>query len=186
MLNYGQCYLNQQRHLLYIPIHMNMTQSMRSIMTEQQWQLTNFQNDKDGYFETDMHKLTVLCILRDPWERWNSAMCQYWYTRELEDITKEELMKVRLDHHSDRQVDYVTGFDPSESFLRFRMGDPELCKILGIERLPILNQSKYRDKKVHIQKRIDDIVDDELRQAVQDHYQDDYRFITHGTLPKAN
>ena len=184
MLDYGQCYLSIQDRLLYVPMHKNMTASMRSVMTEKQWQLTNFIKDRDGYFESDMHKLTVFCIVRDPWERWNSAMCQYWYGHDLEEITKEELMKVRLDHHSDRQVDYVKGFDPTDKFLRFEMGDPELAKLLDLEALPKRNISKYRDQKVFIQRRIDEIMDDELNQRVLDYYADDYRFITHGVLPK--
>ena len=182
MLDYGQCYLSIQDRLLYVPMHKNMTASMRSVMTEKQWQLTNFIKDRDGYFESDMHKLTVFCIVRDPWERWNSAMCQYWYGHDLEEITKEELMKVRLDHHSDRQVDYVKGFDPTDKFLRFEMGDPELAKLLDLEALPKRNISKYRDQKVFIQRRIDEIMDDELKQRVIDYYKDDYKFITHGTL----
>ena len=184
MLDYGQCYLSIQDRLLYVPMHKNMTASMRSVMTEKQWQLTNFIKDRDGYFESDMHKLTVFCIVRDPWERWNSAMCQYWYGHDLEEITKEELMKVRLDHHSDRQVDYVKGFDPTDQFLRFEMGDPELAKLLDLEALPKRNMSKYRDQKVFIQRRIDEIIDDELKQRVLDYYKEDYKFITHGVLPK--
>ena len=184
MLDYGQCYLNQQDRLLYVPMHKNMTASMRSIMTEQQWKLTNFIKDRDGYFEQDMHKLTVFCIVRDPWERWNSAMCQYWYRHDLAEITKEALMDVRLDHHSDRQVDYVKGFDPTDKFLRFEMGDPELAKLLDLDALPKRNMSKYRDQKVFIQRRIDEIMDDELKQRVLDYYEADYRFITHGVLPK--
>lgn len=182
MLDYGQCYLNRQDRLLYIPMHKNMTASMRQIMTEKQWELKNF--IKDPYFDTDMVKLTVFCILRDPWERWNSAMCQYWYGHDLEEITKEELMKVRLDHHSDKQVDYVKGFDPNDKFLRFEMNDSELAKLLDLDVLPVRNVGKYRDQKVFIQRRIDEIMDDELKQTVIDYYEDDYRFITHGVLPK--
>ena len=183
MLDYGQCYLNQQDRLLYIPMHKNMTASMRAIMTERQWKLSNFIKDRDGYFEQDMHKLTVFCILRDPWERWNSAMCQFWYGKDLEEITKEELMNVRLDHHSDKQVDYVKGFDPTDKFLRFEMGDPELAKLLDMETLPHRNMSKYRDQKVFIQKRINEIMDDELKQRVLDYYEDDYQFIQNNILP---
>jgi hypothetical protein len=111
-------------------------------------------------------------------------MCQFFYGRELEEITKEWLMDVRLDHHSDRQVDYVKGFDPTDNFLRFSMGDPELAKLLDLDVLPKRNQAKYRDQKVFIQRRIDEIMDDELKQRVLDYYEADYRFITHGVLPK--
>jgi hypothetical protein len=183
MLDYGQCYVSVQDRLLYVPMHKNMTASMRSVMTEKQWQLTNFIKNT-RMFDELMPRLTVFCIVRDPWERWNSAMCQYWYGHDLAEITKEALMDVRLDHHSDRQVDYVKGFDPTDNFLRFEMGDPELAKLLDLEALPKRNMSKYRDQKVFIQRRIDEIMDDELKQRVLDYYEADYRFITHGVLPK--
>ena len=52
MLDYGQCYLNKEDRLMYVPMHKNMTASMREVMTAQQWQLTNF--IKDPYFEQEM------------------------------------------------------------------------------------------------------------------------------------
>jgi hypothetical protein len=182
MLDYGQCYLNKEDRLMYVPMHKNMTASMREVMTAQQWQLTNF--IKDPYFEQEMENLTVFCILRDPWERWNSAMLQFFYGKDIELITKEELMHVRLDHHSDRQVDYLKGFEADENLLRFEMGDHALAELLDLEVLPRRNIAKYRDQKVFIQRRIDEVMDDELKQHVIDYYEDDYRFITHGVLPK--
>ena len=52
--------------------------------------------------------------------------------------------------------------------------------------LPKRNMAKYRDQKVFIQRRIDEVMDDELKQRVIDYYADDYRFITHGVLPALN
>lgn len=169
-----------------------MSTVMRSIMTEQQWQFTNF--IKNPMFDELMERLTVFCITRDPWERWNSAMQQYWYGQiqkndgnetviDTSVITKEELMKVRLDHHSDRQVDYLKGFDGAE-IVRYKMGDPELAKLLNIETLPLRNMAKYRDIKVFIQQRIDEIMDEELEHTVKTYYKADYNFIQNGLLPK--
>ena len=183
MLDYGQCYVSVQDRLMYIPMHKNMSSAMRSVMTEQQWKFTNFM--KDPMLDDElMEKLTVFCITREPWERWNSAMCQYWYSRDINDITKETLMQVKFDHHSDRQVDYVAGFDPNEKFLRFDMGDPGIAKLIGVDTIKKRNQSKYRDQKVFIQRRIDEVMDDELKQTVIDYYEADYEFINHGVLPK--
>jgi hypothetical protein len=135
-----------------------------------------------NYYGSNFKKYWVL--LRDPYFRWKSGICQYWRDhQDKEEEILDTLNKIEFDRHTVPQTKFLTFIGPAQFFMLEFNGLELLNKHLKLfKTIPKANVSSAHISKLVFSKKLDSALSKPLINKVNEYYHNDYMFIKNNAL----
>jgi hypothetical protein len=139
--------------------------------------LRHYNSNQFNYYDINFEKYWVL--LRDPYFRWKSGICQYWLNNQnKEEEILDTINKIEFDEHTVPQTKFLTFTGPAEYFMLESNGLQLLNERLKLFHIiPIVNASSADMFKLMFLKTLDSALSKPLINTVNEYYHDDYMLI---------
>lgn len=116
---FGRCFIDQDRTLMYVPIEKTATRVIQSMVTTLEFQELDF-------FRSKNQAVPAMVVLRDPVQRWVSGLVEYLLRtkQNLDDMTKANFVaqvfdQVLFDIHTCPQHRFVAGLEGQTTYIWF-------------------------------------------------------------------
>ena len=187
---WGECMADPHSDLMYVYIPKNATSWTKPNLRDWRWEFYNYKTD-------NLNKHAVIA-LRDPVERWNSGIAEYfacYYPHfKFNDIETIEMIfeRVTFDDHTDRQINFIDGLDTDNC--TFLYCDDAYSRNFGAFIKDHYGPNRYENyTRQHvsnddpIRKRFKEIFayylkDPKYLKKVKDHFKVDYELIEQVTF----
>ena len=135
-----------------------------------------------NYYDSNFKKYWVL--LRDPYFRWKSGICQYWsQNRDKEEEILDTINKIEFDEHTVPQTKFLTFTGPAEYFMLEFNGLELLNERLKLfKTIPKANVSSADIFRLKFLKKLDSALSKPLINKVNEYYHNDYMFIKNNVI----